>query len=64
MFHLDHYSVTHNYNIIYGISINEEQIKSLNDIALPTLIIFFLGLTFAIIGSGLVLLNWFNEYLN
>ena len=55
-------SVTHSDNIVYRISINEEQIKSLNDIALPTLIIFLLGLIFTIIGSGLVLLNWFNEY--
>ncbi len=47
----------------YGISINEEQIKSLNDIALPTLIIFLLGLALALLGFGFVLKTWMNEYL-
>jgi hypothetical protein len=48
----------------YRISINEEQLKSLNDIALPTLAILLLGLTLAIIGFRLILKTWLNEYLN
>ncbi len=47
----------------YGISINEEQIKSLNDIALSTIIIFLLGLTLALLGFVLVIKTWLNEYL-
>ncbi len=47
----------------YEISINEEQIKSLNDIALSTIIIFLLGLTLALLGFVLVIKTWLNEYL-
>ena len=51
------------YNNNYKISINEEQIKSLKDIALPTLMIFLLGLILALIGFGLILKTWMKEYM-
>lgn len=53
---------SNNYNN-FRISINEEQIKSLTNIALPTLIIFLLGLILALMGFGLILKTWLNEYL-
>ena len=34
------------------ISMTEEQVKSINDIALPTFIIFLIGLTLALVGIG------------
>lgn len=56
-------SISNNHSY-YGILVYEQQIKSLNDIALPTLIIFFLSLILALIGFRSILKTWMNEYLN
>ena len=58
-------SLSSTYNVYnnYRISINEEQIKSLNNIALPTLIIFLLGLILALVGFAIILKLWVTRYL-